>query len=187
NEQGRIYVGGLYVSTVKGFRSGYAFAPDKIKLDRDRGMVDGFDLAWATSNLWTGVANSRAVELMNEEAPDVRYVENQANVTSALVVKQAEYFHQKHGYDAIPVSNQEEIEQATNAGMRWVLVPKTVKAVLRLVKSWFIPSTDSPVERLRKFQKNYAWQLDSEAKQELEAIIESMDLKTKVEVSQLGR
>jgi|SRR5271157_3069447 len=177
NEQGRIYVGGLYVSTVSGFRSGYAFAPDKIKLDRDRGMVDGFDLAWATSHLWTGIASSRAVELMNEEAPDVRYVESQASVTSALVVKQAEHFHQKHGYDAIPVSSQEEIEQATNAGMTWVLVPKAVKAVLRLVKSWFIPSMESPVERLKKFQKKNGWQLDREAQQELKEIIISMDVK----------
>jgi hypothetical protein len=85
-EQGRIYVGGLYVSTIKEFRCGYAFTPNKIKLDRDRGMVDGFDLAWETSNLWTARGSNRAIDLLNDEAPDVRYVENHANTSSPLVL-----------------------------------------------------------------------------------------------------
>jgi hypothetical protein len=174
-ERGRIYVGGLYVSTEKEFRCGYSFTPNKIKLDRDRGMVNGFDLAWETSNLWTARGSNRAVELLNEEAPDVQYVESHAQKHSPLVLHQADHFHAKHGYDAVPVSDQEEIEQATRAGIKWVLVPETVKSVLRLVKSWFIPTTESPAERLCKFRDKYRNRMNAEMKHDLDEIIQAFD------------
>src|ERR1700733_1527645 len=68
NQKGRIYVGGLYVSTVERYACGYAFRPGVVKLDRDRGMVDGFDLAWQTSKLWTSRGHSvRLSELLEAE------------------------------------------------------------------------------------------------------------------------
>jgi len=177
NEKSRVYVGGLYVSTVKGFLSGYSFAPDKIKLDRDRGMIDGFDLAWATSNLWSGIADSRAVELLEQEAPDVQYVESQVHSSSPIVTYHSNYFWGRHGYDAVPVSNQEEIELASQAGMKWILVPEGVKTLLRMVRSWFIPTTKSPVEQLRDFRKKHEWRMTTEMKHDLDEIIISIDPK----------
>ncbi len=178
-ERGRIYVGGLYVSTAKEFHCGYAFAVGKIKLDRDRGMVNGFDLAYETSNLWMARGGSRASELLEAEAPDVRYVESHATASAPLVTYHSNYFWDKHGASAIPVSNQEEIERAAKAGMKWVLVPETVKSLLRMVKSWFIPNAKSPVEQLRDFRQKYDWRMDSGMKQDLDDIIQSMDPKEK--------
>ena len=92
-EKGRIYVGGLYVSTVKRYVCGYAFRPGVIKLDRDRGMVDGFDLAWQTSKLWTGRGHSaRLSELLEAEAPDVEYVENHVSEGSSFASSHWGYF-----------------------------------------------------------------------------------------------
>lgn len=173
-EKGRIYVGGLYVSTVKGFECGYAFTPGCIKLDRDRGMVDGFDLAYETSRLWEGRGGDRAVELLNAEAPDVEYVESHAHSSSPIVSYHSSYFYSRHG-DAIPVSNQDEIERATSAGVKWVLVPEKVKSLLRLVRSWFIPSAKDPVEQLRDFRKKHQWRMSTEMKADLDEIIHSMD------------
>jgi hypothetical protein len=178
DQKGRIYVGGLYVSTVKEFHCGYSFSANKIKLDRDRGMVDGFDLSWETSNLWTDRGSNRAVELLNAEAPDVRYVEHHARTSSPLVLHHANYFTEKQGHNAVPVSNQEEIERASNAGIKWVLVPEPVKTILRLVKSWFIPSKKSPVEQLRDFRKKHEWRLNAEMKHDLDEIIQGMDPQT---------
>ena len=174
-ERGRIYVGGLFVSTAKEFHCGYAFATRTIKLDRDRGMVDGFDLAYETSKLWTARGTQRAIELLEAEAPDVRYVESHAQQTSPLVMHQAEYFTAKHGPHAVPVSNQQEIERAASAGMKWVLVPETVKSVLRLVKSWFIPTSKSPVNQLREFRQKYEWRLTAEMLRDLDEIIDAME------------
>lgn len=175
DQMGCIYVGGLYVTTAKGFKCGYAFRAGAINLDRDRGMVSGFDLAWKTSELWTDRGGKRAVELMNQEAPDVEYVESHASPTSRLALDQASYFSSSYGIHAVPVSSQEEIERATNAGIRWVLVPEKVKSVLRLLRSFFIPTQASPVEQLKAFRKNYEWHMDSRMKHDLNEIICNMD------------
>jgi hypothetical protein len=174
-EAGRIYVGGLYVSTVKRFRHGYVFRPGIVKLDRDRGMVDGFDLAWQTSKLWTSRGHSaRLSELLEAEAPDVEYVESHVSEGSNFAGDHYVHYVTRHG-DAIPVSNQDEIQRAQTAGVKWVLVPEKVKSMLRLVKSWFIPSMESPLERLRKFRSNYQWSMDSNMKHDLDEIINQMD------------
>jgi hypothetical protein len=176
NEKGRIYVGGLYVSTVKGYACGYAFRPGIIKLDRDRGMVDGFDLAWQTSQLWTNRGHSaRLSELLEAEAPDVEYVESHVSQGSTFAGAHWSYFAARHGSDAIPVSNQEEIQRATAAGINWVLVPEKVKSMLRLVKSWFIPTTGPLVERLKRFRDLHRYYLTRAGQIELDEIIAQME------------
>lgn len=174
-QAGRIFVGGLYVATVKDFQCGYAFRPGTIKLDRDRGMVDGFDLSYETSRLWTAAGGDRAVELMNAEAPDVLYVENHTTKTSSLALSTEGWFSSTYGYHAIPVSDQDEIQRATAAGIKWVLVPTAVKNVLRLVKSWFIPNEKSLIARLREFGDRYKYHLPADGRRALDEIIQSLN------------
>jgi len=175
-EAGRIYAGGLYVTTVKGFKCGYSFRPDVIKLDRDRGMVDGFDLAWETSKLWTAAGHSaRLSELLESEAPDVEYVESHVNATPGFADAHFNYFVSRHGFGAVPVSTQEEIQRASAAGMKWVLVPEKVKAMLRNVKHWFIPNSQPLIERLKEFRNRHRYYLTNDGKQELDEIIQSLE------------
>ena len=138
-------------------------------------MISGFDLAWETSKLWTNRGGERASELLDAEAPDVEYVEQHASASAPVVTYHSNYFYTKHGSSAIPVSSQEEIERATKAGIKWVLVPEKVKSLLRMVKSWFIPNSESPVEQLKKFKQQHSWQLNSAANHELEEIIRGME------------
>jgi hypothetical protein len=174
-EKGRIYVGGLYVTTVKRYHCGYAFRPGVVKLDRDRGMIDGFDLAYETSRLWTSRGHSaRLSELLEAEAPDVEYVDAHVSEGSQFASAHYGYYLSRHG-NAVPVSNQEEIQRATAAGVKWVLVPEKVKSMLRLVKSWFIPTTKSPLERLKEFRDRYQYCLTNDGKHELIEIIQSME------------
>jgi hypothetical protein len=178
-EKGRIYVGGLYVTTAKSFHCGYAFRAGEIKLDRDRGMVSGFDLAWATSQIWEGTASEKVAELLEAGAPDVEYVKEHAHKSSPAVAYYGSYFPSKYGTNAIPVSSQEEIERAANAGMKWVLVPEKVKSIYRLVKSWFIPTTKSPLEQLQDFRRKHEWSMDLDMKHDLDEIIDAMSTKKK--------
>ena len=94
-----------------------------------------------------------------------------------MVLRQSDLFTARHGHDAVPVSTQDEIEQATSAGMKWVLVKHPVKTLLRMVRSWFIPSTKSPVERLREFERRYQWNFTEEMKHDFKSILESMEPK----------
>lgn len=173
-EKGRIYVGGLYVMTANAFQCGYSFLPGVIKLDRDRGMVSGFDLAWQTSELWTRMGGKRVHELLESEAPDVEYVENHAEETSKVVLSYSNYFRSSYGHSTIPVSSQEEIERAQNAGLKWKLIPQKAKAILSKAFRWFLPTTKSPLEQLREFKAKYEWRMDAEMNRELDEIIRSM-------------
>jgi len=177
-EIGRIYVGGLYVTTAKNFKHGYSFTPGTISLDRDRGMIRDFDLAYETSKLWTAQGHSaRLSELLESEAPDVEYVDSHVSSAPSFAGDHYNYFVHRHGSHAVPVSNQEEIQRASAAGMKWVLVPEKVKALYRLVKSWVIPTTETVAERLQKFKQNYGWSLSRDAQQELDEIIETLTKK----------
>lgn len=174
SEQGRVYVGGLYVTTVKGFRHGYSFKPETIRLDRDRGMVSNFDLSWETSKLWMNQTGDRVVELLESEAPDVQYVEEWAEEGSPLVRSQYNYFVGRYGYHAIPVSTQEEVERATAAGVKWVLVKQSVKTILRMVHSFFIPNARSPIEQLVEFREKHRYRMTNAMISDLDDIIANM-------------
>ena len=75
----------------------------------------------------------------------------------------------------------EEIERATAAGIKWALVPEPVKNLLRLVKSWFIPTTKSPAELLRDFKKKYYWRMQSDMAHDLDEILEILEPKAKAQ------
>ncbi len=177
-EKGRIYVGGLFVATVKDFHCGYALRPGSIKLNRDRDMVSGFNLSWVTSSIWSGRADKRLVELLEAEAPDVEYVESHAQAQSPATVYYSESFSARHGSEAIPVSTQEEIQNATAAGLKWVLVSEKAKSLLRLVRSWFIPTNASAVDQLKSFRKRHQYSMNSTMLRELDEIIVTMEPKT---------
>ena len=177
-EQGRIYVGDLYVSTIPNYRCGYSFRPDVVKLDRDRGMIAGFDLAWQTSKLWTSKGHcTQLSELMEAESPEVEYVEEHSTSHPTFSESHHSYFVARHGVTAVPVSTQQEIQKATAAGMKWILVPEKVKAILRRVGSWFIPSHETPYQRLTTFLDMHGWRLPESGKEELQEIIKLLEPK----------
>lgn len=176
-EKGRIYVGGLYVTTMKDFEFGYSFTPEDISLDRDRGMVNGFDLSWKTSELWVMRPNdTRVVKLLEDGAPDVSYVEQWTTKASPITTTVLGWYDGRHR-NAVPVSTQEEIQAAQASGLQWALVPKAMKAILRKVRSWVIPSTKTPLERLNDLNSRYGAYLPEDARLELQDIIRVMSPK----------
>jgi hypothetical protein len=175
----RIYVGGLFVTVDKTLKKGYSFTPSTLSLDRDRGMVNSFDLQWNTSELWSQRSETAEVdELIEEEAPDVKYVENHTTPTHHFAVRYTSRYIERHGEDVVPVATQEEVERATSAGMKWKLVPKSVKSLLGMVKRWFVPTSTPPVVRLERFLKRYQYSLDQDAREELQDIINALQPKT---------
>lgn len=172
-ESGRIYVGGLYVCTMKEFRCGYSFQPERIKLDRDRSMVSTFDLAWETSLLWSRTGDAKRIsELLEKEAPDVEYLANHAG--SSLALSMYAGFVAEHGHEAVPVSTQEEVERAAKSGVKWVLVKSSLKSILHMVRGFFIPEEKSPLDRLVDFKTKWQYKMNAQMHAEIDEIIESM-------------
>lgn len=175
SEKGRVYVGGLYVATMNGFQRGYSFKPGTVKLDRDRGMLDGFDLSYETSRLHMHRDDDGTLDMLGAEAPDVAYVEHQVARSSPIVLAQSRAYTGQYGFDAVPVSTQPEIQAATNAGLKWVLVKSQVKSILKMVNSWFIPTTKSPATRLREFKTKYSYTMRADMLDDLQSIIDQID------------
>lgn len=116
-QKGRIYVNGLFVSTVDEMRYGYNFKPEHIELDRDRRMIAHFDLTWRTSEMWKQSGDRRLVELTMTKADDVKYFSasysysNSSSDLSALADMAYDQFMEKNGPKAHPVVNQKDMEQ----------------------------------------------------------------------------
>lgn len=114
NEVGRIYVNGLFVTTIEeGYKYGYNLLPKDINLDRDRRAVNNFDLSWQTSKMWAKIENQNLVnDLIDKGYADVRYLHSTLNYGDDLRVRDNTFnkFQDEHGENAVPVVDQEEME-----------------------------------------------------------------------------
>lgn len=137
--KGMIFVNGLYINTTDRIRYGYNFAPDVIRLDRDRKLVDTFNLQWRTSELWGKAEQQDLVaQMLIDGVRDVEYLSNTSYMSSGtgmynqeLVEETADLFIEKHGTQAIPVSSQEELQAAqTIKGYTPVMVSESAKETL---------------------------------------------------------
>lgn len=174
---GEIYVRGLFVCKVEGFVYGYNFSPGRLKLDRDRGMVDGFNLSYQTSRIWSERKEpdeiSGLMALMEAEALDVQYVTShisESTVSGRTLI--AEY--RTRYPETIPVSTQAEIEKAQAAGKKWRLVPDALKVILWSAVGYFIPTMGTPRQRLQAWMEKYLFHMSKSMKAEFQAILEDL-------------
>lgn len=134
-EQGNVYVKGLYISNIKNLRYGYDFEPSRIDLDRDRSLVKTFDVAWEASNIWAGVTSYKgddsselvemAVNAVLDNAVDVQYIHHMIE-TEGLNKKVTDKFLEEHGEKAIPVTTTDEYETAKSSGYVPIIAARVV-------------------------------------------------------------
>lgn len=144
--RGKMFVNGLYISEVQKFHYGYNFKPSRVKLDRDRKLIEEFDLKWTTSQLWSSSKDEEMVKLASElvlkSAPDVSYIVS-ASYSSVNDVSRtvANEFVEEYGALAVPVSTQQEADS----------VPKTHKPIIvsenvaSMVRSSYVYKEPEPV------------------------------------------
>lgn len=169
---GRVYVAGLYVDQVADFEHNYNFSPDRLRLDRDRRTIAAFDLAWETSQLWAAHEDSdEKWRLLEAGAKDVEYLEQRSD--RSFQDSMVATFRSRYP-GAVPVKNQEQIERATAAGVKWKLVPAALYNLVRSAAGFFIPAAGTPKQRLERFLKKYGPVLPEEARLELEDVIKNM-------------
>ena len=134
---GKVFVNGLFVCDFKPYKYGYNFKPEHLKLDRDRKMASSFDLMWLASQVWSKASEESmplTIDLLKEGAADVGYIDSVASFGSNyLTLRNACYeaFHQKYGAEALPVTDQSELNNVPK-GYKGVIVPATYG---RLIKS----------------------------------------------------
>jgi hypothetical protein len=135
-----IYAKGIYCTTIKNLSYGYDL--NEVKLDRDRRMVDIWDLRWELADMLRdgvdrepGKLGPSVYGMLKEKTEDVHAMGGYGT-TDAFAAKMAEHFQAEHGVDAVPVESMAESQKLDHVGAKGVVVSDTLKKVLeKKVKS----------------------------------------------------
>lgn len=180
--KGKIYVNGLYICTYDKYDYGYNFKPSKIKIDRDRKLVDDFDLRWLASQMWMEdkeEMRETATELISKGASDVEYVQSVGGFRYKEVSQSVgDKFFAEYGENAVPVSTQEEIESVAN-GFKPIVVSETYKKSVessgKLERKIVYVQKKSAKEQLQGWMGEYGIDLEEEAVRKFEDILRDME------------
>lgn len=138
--KGHIFVKGIFVGIEEDLHVGYDFHGSDVKVDRDRKMVESWDLRWRTSGMWKeagGLAKiqklaiEKIAELTFADAQDLRAAEDSWHVSGfSDEVREAIFsrFTVENGEQAIPVDSVGDAMELEHSGRVGVRVNKIVKA-----------------------------------------------------------
>lgn len=136
-EKGNLYVSGLFITHNKQLTKGYNFKPSIIKLDRDRKLVNDFDLRWEIAKLLQDLEDHPTViDLLLSDSKDAEFYSStrgyyQTEKQKMVENKILKEFKKEHGEDAIPVHNNEQLRIVSKSGVGTpVLVSKSVSELL---------------------------------------------------------
>lgn len=164
----RVFVNGLFVCKLDGLEYGYNFAPDRLNLDRDRGMTDTFEVKWQTARLWQQTTDpTKLYEALSEGLGDVEMISNLSpQLTTAIVEK----FEAEHP-DAVPVTCQAEMDR--RRGMKTQLVPQALGKLLQHMRAYVFDRSGTPCDCLERFTRQYRSYLPEDGRKELDCILEA--------------
>jgi hypothetical protein len=179
--QGKVYVNGLYVCTHRPYKYGYDFKPQYINIDRDRKLADSFDLEWLSSKMWGGEEGKSTLELIKEDAADVKFISNSYGNYGAyqsIADDAYEEFKEEHGEDAVPVTSQEEYE-SVNKKYKPVFVSPTYSSTIKSSSHYKVNDAPkvkkrTPKERLDQWLNNHKQVLTKRAIKKLKTIIDDI-------------
>jgi len=158
DRKGQIYVKGIYCTTMPQMEYGYDLK--KAKMDRDRRMVEVWDLRWRLSAmLKEGVAKDpgklapAVYKMLKDKAEEVQSMGY--NNSDEFAEAMATQFKSEHGEGAIPVEGMAESKQLDHLGAQGVVVSDTLKKVLeRKVRS----ASEVRQELATAAEAEYSWQ-----------------------------
>lgn len=126
--KGKIYVNGLFVCTNSNLTYGYDIVANLVKLDRDRGLIDSFDLQWTLGRVIYETGNIDFINSVKSTWDGVYIRIYMASVTSDKSVNKAIYFdsyekfREKYGNDAVAVNSTDKFNILKKQGYNPVMV-----------------------------------------------------------------
>lgn len=136
---GKVYVKGIFVQRDSNLNYGYDF-PDA-EVDRDRKMLNKWDLNYRCQQIWREALNKRPdlvegfVRMLDQQAPDLDGLDDWSAKYLSQTVKDevVKTFKERHGDDALPVTGLSDSKDLEHLGRKGVVSPKPLKAVLESV------------------------------------------------------
>lgn len=132
--KGRVYVKGLFVQTDPEMEFGYDLKD--AELDRDRKMVDSYDLRYRTKDiLLTAIAEKPELllpfaKLLETPTTETESIGEYTAIPEAVAEKVAQDFKTKHGENAVPVASLAESKDIEHLGKKGVVVSSQLGIVL---------------------------------------------------------
>lgn len=171
---GNIYVNGLFVCHKDVIKWGYDLTPDVVKLDRDRGLVDTFDLKFTIARFISNIADANFIA-KHFDCPDLQfvsmYLEYDDNKCKSVGEKVYEDFKQEYGEDAFPVDTTDEFNEYNKLGYNTVMVSEAKKSIIK-----DLVVTDKPklsvAERYKLWRNKVAIYLSSDLLKEIDELWE---------------
>lgn len=158
--KGRIYVKGIFVQTHRDAVFGYDLSD--AQLDRDRKMVESWNLAYHTRRIFMSATNAKH-ELFGQFNACLRQPSletegistyNDYEIPSELATKVAESFMEEHGPEAFPVTTIAEAKEVEPLGRKGIVVTGQQSVVL----SKAMGDLHALKESLKKEASNfYSW------------------------------
>lgn len=187
SDKGKIFVKGLYVCTSKNTKYGYDFYSKGIKLDRDRQLVDSFNISWYASSIWAELAknaeyNDIISDLVLTDSADTLYlskmshIDNLAGIGGAILGK----LRDKHGDRTYPVTDSFKYKAVESAGYSPLIVSDNIEGVIKFaesLKDLDINEEDDIIELFRDFMSRVEHKLSDEENKEFENLIDMLEEK----------
>jgi len=182
--KGKVFVNGLFVCDYKDYQYGYDFKPSQLNIDRDRKLVDNFDLKWLASEMWLKQNGNEemkriAAELIKENKADVEFIKD-VWVSGSFYTQTAEVVHEtfkdEYGENAVPVSTQNELE-TVSGDYKPIMVSNEYKEIVQSSPKYKEPMKiykPSPKERIEEWIEDHKQSLSKRAITEMESILEDL-------------
>lgn len=126
--KGRIFVGGLFICEESRLNIGIDFKPKVVRLERDRTMVNSFDVQWYAARM---IEELKDAELTKKSLGSYSgtYI-NYYSVPNAIRDEITEEFISEHGAKAVPVANQGDMEKLKKKGYKPVIVSEAKRDII---------------------------------------------------------
>jgi hypothetical protein len=130
---GMVFARGIYVNRVPDLEFGYDL--ENLQLDRDRRLVDEYDLRWKLGELWNEAHSqdpeksaARIYRMAKESKSEVKSLQHRAD--DRLVKALREEFEKEHGVGTVAVESMSDSKELEQLGARTAVVSKTLHELL---------------------------------------------------------
>lgn len=179
---GKVYVNGLYVCSKPSLKYGYDCVPSLIKLDRDRGLIDSFDLQFSLGRL---LVETRNLDFLNtvKEYWDGAYVRCFLDSNKALAEgvydDSFKKFVEKHGVGTVPTSDESTFNRLKSMGHSVALVSYNEHQLIIKSTSYTEPviedKTQALLDSINSWFEKFEGEFSEECKSEFEPLLSRIE------------
>lgn len=155
--KGMVFVKGIFVAMKDNISHGYDMAT--VKLDRDRRVVDTFDLSWSASQMYAEAVRrsdtmaQRTYKMLRDGCEDVRYI-GSMYVDQETRQRIVAAFEEEHGANAMPVGSIAESREMEHVGIKGVIVEKPLREIIEREKGSAI---EARAKKGRDVMEQFSW------------------------------